>query len=249
MPVTTPSAGRSRRRRVREQAVLDEVLAAVVAQQRDAFAAEQLAGGGVALVVLGARRPRSRLVGSALKSSLRDMVEFYLSSEARAAASRRTRPAPRCGPRWPAPLRSRRPPAPAPRRAAAPTPPSMARLAAASASGPAAAISRPARRGLRAARPPAPRRTRCPSACARAASMRRPVRISSLARGHATDRASRCVPPAPGMMPRRTSVQPQLGALGRDAEVAGQRQLQPAAERGAVDRRDHRLREAPRARR
>ena len=53
MPVTTPSAGRSPARGVGEQAVLDEVLAAVVAQQRDALAAEQLAGGGVALVVLG----------------------------------------------------------------------------------------------------------------------------------------------------------------------------------------------------
>ena len=37
--------------------------------------------------------------------------------------------------------------------------------------------------------------------------------------------------------------QPELGGVGGDAEVAGERQLEPAAERGAVDRRDHRPRE------
>ena len=38
--------------------------------------------------------------------------------------------------------------------------------------------------------------------------MRRPVRISSLAAATPAMRASRCVPPAPGMIPSRTSVRP-----------------------------------------
>ena len=38
--------------------------------------------------------------------------------------------------------------------------------------------------------------------------MRRPVRISSFAAATPAIRASRCVPPAPGMIPSRTSVSP-----------------------------------------
>ena len=53
MPVTTPSAGQIGGARVGEEAVLDEVLAAVIAEERDPLAAEELAGGGVRLVVLG----------------------------------------------------------------------------------------------------------------------------------------------------------------------------------------------------
>ena len=43
----------TRRRGVGQQPVLDEILGAVVAQQGDALSAEQLARGGVGLVVLG----------------------------------------------------------------------------------------------------------------------------------------------------------------------------------------------------
>src|SRR3712207_7060861 len=44
------------RGRIGEQAVLYEVLAAVVTQERDALATELLTGGGVRLVVLGDRK-------------------------------------------------------------------------------------------------------------------------------------------------------------------------------------------------
>ena len=53
-----------------------------------------------------------------------------------------------------------------------------------------------------------------------------------------TMRGRRCVPPAPGMMPRRGLGQAEDGVLGRDAQVAGQGQLAAAAQRVAVDGRD-----------
>ena len=77
---------------------------------------------------------------------------------------------------------------------------------------PPAARTRRSRRP--AARPPSPAptaattRVTMPSSAARAAGMRRPVRISSLATAAPATRASRCVPPAPGMIPRRTSSRP-----------------------------------------
>ena len=54
--------------------------------------------------------------------------------------------------------------------------------------------------------------------------------------------AARWVPPAPGIRPELDLGEAQLGGLvvGADAAVAGQGQLQPAAEAGAVDRGDHR---------
>ena len=56
-------------------------------------------------------------------------------------------------------------------------------------------------------------------------------------------RAMRCVPPAPG---KQTDLdfgqaEPRLVVFGGDAVMAGQRQLEAAAHRGAVDRRDPRL--------
>ena len=54
-------------------------------------------------------------------------------------------------------------------------------------------------------------------------------------------RGARCVPPAPGIRPSCTSGRPSLAAATASAVVRRQRDLQPAAERGAVDRGDHRL--------
>ena len=56
-------------------------------------------------------------------------------------------------------------------------------------------------------------------------------------------RATRCVPPAPGNRPILISGRPtpRLVVVGGDAMVAGEAQLEAAAERGAVDRRDPRL--------
>ena len=55
-------------------------------------------------------------------------------------------------------------------------------------------------------------------------------------------RGRRCVPPAPGMMPSLISGRPSWRtSLARHAVVAAERQLQPAAERGAIDGRHHRL--------
>ena len=58
-------------------------------------------------------------------------------------------------------------------------------------------------------------------------------------------RGSRCVPPAPGMMPSSTSGWPTFASLRRDAEVAGLRDLEAAAERVAVNRGDERLGRRP----
>ena len=58
--------GQVGRVRVREQAVLDEVLPGFVAQKGDALAAEQLAGGGVGLVILG-RAALPDLLGEGLE--------------------------------------------------------------------------------------------------------------------------------------------------------------------------------------
>ena len=71
----------------------------------------------------------------------------------------------------------------------------------------------------------------------------RPVRISSLARASPTTRGSRCVPPAPGMTASRTSGRPSRARSRGDPQVAAQRELQPAAERVALDRRDRRHRQ------
>ena len=67
--------------------------------------------------------------------------------------------------------------------------------------------------------------------------------ISSVARPGPTRRVRRWVPPAPGSSPSRTSGSPSSGTFGagEEAEVAGERKLEPAAERVAVDRGDGRL--------
>ena len=56
-------------------------------------------------------------------------------------------------------------------------------------------------------------------------------------------RPTRCVPPAPGNRPILTSGSPTrvLLVVGGDALMAGEAELEAAAERGAVDRRDPRL--------
>ena len=83
-----------------------------------------------------------------------------------------------------------------------------------------------------------------PHASASAAVSRRPRRIISFARASPTSRGSRCVPPAPGMMPSVVSGSAERGVRRRHAEIAHERELEPAAERHAVDRRDDRLRRA-----
>ena len=70
-----------------------------------------------------------------------------------------------------------------------------------------------------------------------------PVRIMSSAARTPISRGSRWHPPAPGMSPSCTSGRPScgLGMIGGDPVVAGQRQLEPTAEAGAVDGGDDRL--------
>ena len=62
-------------------------------------------------------------------------------------------------------------------------------------------------------------------------------------------RTVRVTPPPPGSRPRETSGKPiwHAGYVGGDAAVTGEGDLETAAERGAVDRRDHRLAEQSRA--
>ena len=67
--------------------------------------------------------------------------------------------------------------------------------------------------------------------------------MSSIALLRPTSRARRCVPPVPGRTPSDTSGSPILPLpLRRDAQVAGHRHLEPAADAVAVDGRDHQLR-------
>ena len=82
-----------------------------------------------------------------------------------------------------------------------------------------------------------------PIRSASSASSTLPVRISSLARAGPTTRGRRCVPPAPGRHREAHLGQPEPGALRGDPEVAAQRELQPAAERVALDRGDRRHRQ------
>ena len=79
-----------------------------------------------------------------------------------------------------------------------------------------------------------------PMASASSARTWRPVRIISLARDDPTRRGSRCVPPATGDDAEQHLGQPEPRVLGAHPEVAGQRQLEPAAESEAVDRGDRR---------
>ena len=67
-------------------------------------------------------------------------------------------------------------------------------------------------------------------------------RIISSAFSGPTRRGSRAVPPAPGSRPSLISGRPEPCARRRDAEMAAERELEAAAQRRAVDRRDRRLR-------
>ena len=57
-----------------------------------------------------------------------------------------------------------------------------------------------------------------------------------------TRRTSSWVPPPPGITPTVTSGSPSTAVSSHDDQVAGQRELEPAAEREAVHRRDGRAR-------
>ena len=67
--------------------------------------------------------------------------------------------------------------------------------------------------------------------------------MSCRARPLPTSRGRRCVPPPPGMSPSLTSGWPNFACVHRDPDGARHRRLAAAAERKAVDRRDHRLAE------
>ena len=78
---------------------------------------------------------------------------------------------------------------------------------------------------------------------ASAAPIGAPVRISSIALPLPTRRGSRCVPPYPGSSAEIDLRLTDPRRVGGDAKRARHRQLAPAAQRVAVDRRDHRLAE------
>ena len=67
--------------------------------------------------------------------------------------------------------------------------------------------------------------------------------MSCSARPLPTSRGSRCVPPPPGTSPERDFRLAELRAFHGDPDGAGHRRLAAAAERKAVDGRDHRLAE------
>jgi len=71
---------------------------------------------------------------------------------------------------------------------------------------------------------------------------RRAFRHHSIAFARPTARPNRCVPPVPGSTPSDTSGSPSFPAFrARDPQIASERDLQPAADAMAVDRRDHQL--------
>ena len=72
-----------------------------------------------------------------------------------------------------------------------------------------------------------------------------PVSISGMAASAPAWRIERAVPLKPGKMPSRTSGKPSAGGVVArgDAPVAGERQLEPAAEAEAVDAAHHRHRQ------
>ena len=67
--------------------------------------------------------------------------------------------------------------------------------------------------------------------------------MSCSARPLPTSRGRRCVPPPPGTSPKRDFGLAELRVLHRDPDGAGHRRLAAAAERKAIDGRDHRLAE------
>ena len=111
----------------------------------------------------------------------------------------------------------------------------IARLAWRSPTGEFAATGRPARAPGRARCRPARPRRRTPSARASAAGSRRAVKISSAARDQPTRRVEQLGAAAAGDDADATSGRPTTAAVTGDDEVAGQGDLEPAAEREAVD--------------
>ena len=102
---------------------------------------------------------------------------------------------------------------------------------------------------LAAARRRGTARRRCRAHAPRSGVSVRPVIIRSRARLLPIRRGSRCVPPLPGSSPRVASGVPsRYSPSAGEAEVAGERDLEPPAERVAVDLRDEDLRD-PRDRR
>ena len=77
---------------------------------------------------------------------------------------------------------------------------------------------------------------------ASAAPIGSPLTIILTASSGPTARGSRCVPPAPGSRPSFTSGRPSLASLVATRKWQAERHFQSAAERGAVDCGDHRLR-------
>ena len=117
-------------------------------------------------------------------------------------------------------------------------------------------LARPCAAGRTAGRSPAPSRRRTAVLRVATTSFTRPERLRLLegrkcgrwpsvrSRGPCRPaRASRCVPPVPGSTPSVTSGRPILPpSLPGDAQVGGQRDLEPAADAVAVERGDHQLR-------
>ncbi len=81
-----------------------------------------------------------------------------------------------------------------------------------------------------------------PSRWASSASSGAPVSSIWSATPRGRRRGSRWVPPAPGSRPSLISGTPRRASVGGDPEIARERELEPAAERGAVDGGDRRLR-------
>ena len=90
-------------------------------------------------------------------------------------------------------------------------------------------------------RSPSTSRSTSPQSNASLAPIGLPVAHISSALPTPATRGSRCVPPAPGSSPSLTSGVPSFADWIGDAIMAAERDLEPAAERGAVDRRDDRL--------
>ena len=82
-----------------------------------------------------------------------------------------------------------------------------------------------------------------PMRSATSAPIASPLITSSRAQPGPTRRSSRLVPPKPGISARFTSGWPSCASPRRVDPVAGERELEPAAEREAVHRRDHRHRQ------
>ena len=79
-------------------------------------------------------------------------------------------------------------------------------------------------------RPAEPIRLTIPQACASSTASRRPVKIELLRPRHAAPACQQLRPPAAGDDPHGRLGQPEHRVVGRHDQVAGQRQLEPAAQ-------------------